>query len=122
MTAVVDAVVSAGTSTTSSKANPLAQAAVRLSLLSQDPEGYAKACTALAEASQTTLPLDEVRCGTLIVTGEEDKASPPANCAALAASLPDCHDAIVLPKVGHWHIFEDAPGVADVVGKFLGLA
>ncbi|TKA77634.1 hypothetical protein B0A49_04198 [Cryomyces minteri] len=113
-----EAATTAGTSEHTKKNNPVALTAVRLSLLGQDPEGYAKACSALAGA---TLPLDmsRVDAETLIVTGDEDKVSPPSMCEEMAKAVRKCRDVVVLENTGHWHVFEDAPGVADAVRKFL---
>lgn len=117
MGAVVEAVVSAGTSAKSKEQNPLAIAAVRLSLLGQDPEGYAKGCTALAGASEA-LAVVHVKARTLIITGEEDKVSPPAVCEKYAADL-KAEKLHVLPQVGHWHVFEDLAGVSNAVAAFI---
>lgn len=117
MAGVVDAVVTAGTSAKSKTENPLAIAAVRLSLLGQDPEGYAKGCTALAGASQA-LPIQNLTAQTLIVTGDEDKVSPPQVCEKYSSEIKGVK-VHVLPQVGHWHCFEDIAGVAKAVGSFL---
>jgi len=117
MAAVVDAVVTAGTSAKSKTDSPIGIAGVRLSLLSQDPEGYAKGCTALAGASKP-LPLAEIKARTLIVTGDEDKVSPPQLCQKYSTEI---KGAIIniLPCVGHWHIFENLKGVSDAVASFV---
>lgn len=118
MAAVVDAVVTAGISAQTVKNNPLAVAAVRLSLLGQDPEGYAKACSALAGATEE-LDLRVVDAEVLIITGEDDEVSPPAVCEKYAETLSKCRKPVVLRGVGHWHVFEDCRGVADAVRSFL---
>jgi pimeloyl-ACP methyl ester carboxylesterase len=115
--AVVDAVVDAGTSSHSKKANPTAIAAVRLSLLGQDPESYAKATWALAGATQK-LNVEAIEAKTLIVTGDEDKVSPPTLVEQYAGRIKDSK-AVVLKNVGHWHVFEDVDGVGEAVGEFL---
>ena len=117
MAAVVDAVVNAGTSTKSKSDNLIGIAAIRLSLLSQDPEGYAKGCTALAEASKT-LPVAEIKARTLIVAGDEDKVSRPQLCQKYSSKIQGSKVS-VLPHVGHWHIFEDLKGVSGAVASFL---
>jgi 2-keto-4-pentenoate hydratase/2-oxohepta-3-ene-1,7-dioic acid hydratase in catechol pathway/pimeloyl-ACP methyl ester carboxylesterase len=117
MAAVVDAVVTAGTSAHSKSDNLLAVAAVRLSLLSQDPEGYAKGCTALAGAD-SAIGVSQIKATTLIVTGDEDKISPPQACEAYAQAIKGTK-VEVLKHVGHWHAFEDVEGVAAVVRPFL---
>jgi pimeloyl-ACP methyl ester carboxylesterase len=118
MAAVVDAVAAAGTSEATKRNNPVALGAVRLSLLGQDPEAYAKACQALAGAT-TAFPLDRVDSQTLVITGDEDKVSPPAVAAKYASLIPHSQEAIVLKGVGHWHIFEDIQGVANAVKGFI---
>ncbi|KAJ4373035.1 hypothetical protein N0V83_003326 [Neocucurbitaria cava] len=118
MVSIVDALVAAGTSEKTKTSNQLAVAAVRMSLLSQDPEGYAKACTALAGA--TGLDFGGVQAETLIVTGSEDKVSPPGLCEKYVEVLKGKATLMVLENVGHWHVFEDLQGVASAVKEFLG--
>ncbi|KAL2000656.1 hypothetical protein VTN02DRAFT_2795 [Thermoascus thermophilus] len=118
MAAVVDAVATAGTSEATKANNHVGLAAVRMSLLGQDPEAYAKACAALAGAT-TPLAVDKLDATTLIVTGDEDKVSPAALCTKYASTIPDSSEPVVLKNVGHWHIFEDVQGVADAVKDFV---
>ncbi|KAL5330450.1 hypothetical protein ACEPPN_003978 [Leptodophora sp. 'Broadleaf-Isolate-01'] len=119
MVAVVDAVVTAGTSAKSKSDNPVGISAVRMSLLGQDPEGYAKGCTALAGSSEA-LPVSQIKAQTLIVTGEEDKVSPPQVCEKYGQEIKGAR-VQVLPQVGHWHIFENLKGVSNAVGSFLSM-
>ncbi|KAI5206899.1 hypothetical protein E4T38_03525 [Aureobasidium subglaciale] len=118
MTAVVDAIVTAGTSEKTKSSNPLAVTAIRLSLLGQDAEGYAKACTALANATNK-LDFAAVKASTLIITGSEDKVSPQQLCEGYVQSLPKGSSLEVLSDVGHWHVYEDVEGVSRAVSKFL---
>jgi pimeloyl-ACP methyl ester carboxylesterase len=117
MTSIVDAVVTAGTSDKTKSSNQLAIAAVRLSLLLQDPEGYSKACGALAGAE----PLDfaALKAKILIVTGSEDKVSPPQLCEKYVQSLEGEAEMKILENVGHWHVFEDLQGVAGAIKNSL---
>jgi pimeloyl-ACP methyl ester carboxylesterase len=117
MAAVMGAVVKAGTSAKSQSDNPIGIAAVRLSLLSQDPEGYAKGCTALAGAS-VAIPVAQIKASTLIVTGEEDSVSPPQLCEKYATEIKGAK-VHILPQVGHWHVFEDVVAVSKAVSSFL---
>lgn len=117
MTAVVDAVAGAGTSDFSKKTNPVGVAATRMSLLSQEPESYAKACGALAGATQE-LEVERLRAATLIVTGREDKVSPPALCEKYSSRVKGS-SLVVLENVGHWHVFEDVTASADAVKDFI---
>lgn len=117
MTAIIDEVVAAGTSEHTKNANPVALTATRMSLLGQDPESYAKACSALAGATMA-LDLESLNSDTLIVTGDEDKVSSPALCEKYVERIPEAKH-VVLPQVGHWHIFEDVQGVTEAVRGFL---
>lgn len=117
MSAVVDAVVGAGTSERTKKENPVAVAAVRLSLLSQDPESYAKACQALAGATKA-MDLEGLEMPILIITGDEDKVSPPVLCEKYVGRMKNARH-VVLPGTGHWHVYEDVQGVAQSSKGFL---
>ncbi|KAF2806427.1 uncharacterized protein BDZ99DRAFT_449168 [Mytilinidion resinicola] len=119
MTAVVDAVATAGTSEYTKASNPLGLAAVRMSLLGQDPEGYAKACAALAGATEG-LDIASVDAETLIITGDEDKVSPAEVCGAYKSKLGKKSAGVkVLENTGHWHAFESPQKLAEVVSGFV---
>ncbi|KAI0964927.1 hypothetical protein F4678DRAFT_476991 [Xylaria arbuscula] len=117
LSAVVDEAVSRETSEYSKKNNPLAIAAVRLSLLSQDPEGYAKACGAFVGATED-LEFGKLSAGTLIVTGRNDEVSTPGVCETYRDVISNSQ-LVVLENAGHWLVFEDAPGVANAVKEVL---
>jgi len=112
-------VATAGTSAKTKSDRPLAFTTVHMSLLSQDPEGYAKGCTALAGAKDLSIDFAKLGKSTksLVITGEEDKVSPPAHAQKLAETLGS--EAKVLPEVGHWHVFEDVEGVTKAMKTFL---
>ncbi|KAK3073602.1 hypothetical protein LTR53_004701 [Teratosphaeriaceae sp. CCFEE 6253] len=114
------AVADAGTSAKTKANGGLALTAVQMSLLSQDPEGYAKGCTALAGARELDIDFAKLGKGleSLVITGEEDKVSPPAHAKKLAETLGSAKT-VVLPEVGHWHVFEDVEGVAAAMTDFM---
>lgn len=114
MEAVADTVATVGTSDKTKRENQLAFTAVKLSLLGQDPEGYAKACTALAEATNT-LDVSKVKAETYIITGAEDKVSPPQLCHSYQEKMPNVISVQALDQVGHWHVFEDLSAVGKAV-------
>ncbi|RJE25253.1 fumarylacetoacetate hydrolase [Aspergillus sclerotialis] len=115
MHAVVDDVATAGTSETTK--STIGLTAVRLSLLATEPESYAKACTALAACPQ--LPVESIRCQALIITGAEDKVSPPDLCKKYSERIPQCLPPVVLDGVGHWHTFENVRGVSSAINGFI---
>lgn len=106
MLAVVDAIAGAGTSSHVQENKPLSVAAVRMSLLGQDAEGYAKACMALAGSANETLDAKRLTCSLFILTGAEDKISPPGVCNKYVEATGGGR-VEVLENVGHWHLFED---------------
>lgn len=118
MKACVDAVSSNGVSAKTKSSNPIAVSAVRASLLSQNPEGYAKGCTALGASKDSTLDYTKLAMPTLIITGDEDKVSPPSLVRKMEGGIKDVQ-VQVLEGVGHWHIFEDVEGVAKAIKIFL---
>lgn len=118
MLGVVDTIINGATSSRTKKENPLALAAIRLSLLGQDPEGYAKACTALAGSVSSTLDVSQLKCRTLILTGSQDMVSPPNVCQRYVDQIKSS-ELKVLEDVGHWHLFEDIQNTLDLVSGFV---
>ena len=115
---VAEAVANAATSAKTKASRPLALGAVRASLLSQDPEGYAKGCVALAGTGGTALAIEKVAAPTLIVAGDEDGISSVEWARGMEARMGNAK-VEVLEGVGHWHCFEDVEGVANAVKDFL---
>lgn len=115
---IAETVANAATSAKTKDSKPLALGAVRASLLSQDPEGYAKGCMALAGTAGTKLDIEKITAPALIVAGDEDKISSVEWARKMEASMPNAK-VEVLKGVGHWHCFEDLDGVANAVKKFL---
>ncbi|KAJ9228638.1 hypothetical protein DTO207G8_8333 [Paecilomyces variotii] len=111
-----DAVGNAGTSSTTKIYQPVAYAAVRASLLATHPEGYAKACMALAGIS-SSIELERLTMPILLMTGDEDKTSPVAVVKTLHEKLPGSHME-VLPCTGHWHVYENADAVNRYIRTF----
>ncbi|KAJ0333080.1 hypothetical protein COL922a_011085 [Colletotrichum nupharicola] len=99
------------------KTNPLAAAAVRLGFLGQDPEGYAKATSALANATEG-LALEKLAVETLVISGQYEAVSPEIRQKAYVEKTSKAKQ-VVLPDVGHWHVFEDVQGVVHSLQDFL---
>ena len=116
MKAVADAVASAGTG---KKTTAVALSAVRGSLLSQSPEGYAKGCMALGGSAGKTIEWEKMSMPTLIVTGDEDKVCPVELVKKMEGGIKDVKVQI-LGGMGHWSVSEDAEGVGKAVQGFLG--
>lgn len=118
MLAVADAVIVGGTSAHSKTTNPLAIAAVKLSLLGQDPDGYANACVALSRSGEETLDVSRIQVPTLILTGSDDGVGSPEVCQRYSSAISGS-TVKVLQNVGHWHLFEDTKGTLDAVLPFV---
>lgn len=99
MIGVADAVASAGLSSSTKEANPLAHAFVRELHLRQEAEGFAQSCEALASAKAADIRA--IRCPTLLVTGEDDGVAPPTAAQALADRIRGAR-LKVLSRCGHW--------------------
>lgn len=117
MPSIIDSITAIAVSSKTHTANPLALAAIRLSILGTDPEGYAKACAAVASAPE--MDLGAIQAQTLIVTGRQDPICPPELGKLYVELLRWRAGLEVLEGVGHWCVFEDVGGLRDAVGGFL---
>jgi pimeloyl-ACP methyl ester carboxylesterase len=90
---------------------------VRRTVAGTQPEGYALACEALAEADATDA-VSRVTAPVLVLHGE--KEPPPFHAAAqwLAATLPSA-EVVRLPRTAHAPALEDPPAVAQALRAFL---
>jgi pimeloyl-ACP methyl ester carboxylesterase len=93
------ALVQAATSAETRERAPLASAFVRVSLMRQDPLGYARSCEALADAQPAAVVRIDVP--SLLVTGDEEGVAPPQGVRALAARMARAR-VTVLNRCGHW--------------------
>lgn len=117
MLGIADKIALSATSVQSQARNAVTVNAVRLSLQSQDAEGYAKACAALADAE--VVGWERVSAKVTMVTGSEDGVATVDACEEALNKLGN-GDLEVLEGVGHWSVFEDVEGVAKVVERVLG--
>lgn len=117
MTEIADAIVGSALSAETKLRNPAAVAFVRESVLRQCPEGYARACEALAEAQAANH--SRIRCPAVIINGEEDAVAPPSMARMLAERISGAR-AIILPRCGHWPTVERVDEVNTELRRFLG--
>jgi pimeloyl-ACP methyl ester carboxylesterase len=108
MASIADAIVAAGTSDDTKANNPAAASFVRESIMAQPAEGYARACEALSALKRADL--SGVRCPALLLTGDQDRTSPPDTGATLAGTIPGA-EFRVLDGCGHWAPIERAKQV-----------
>ncbi|KAH9875753.1 hypothetical protein IAQ61_003217 [Plenodomus lingam] len=95
----------------------LVTAAIRMSLLGQDAEGFAKACSAFADAED--IDLGAVQADTLIITSTKDAASPPEACSRYVEAMRGKATLKVIEGSSHWHVFENLQQVAHLVLEHL---
>jgi pimeloyl-ACP methyl ester carboxylesterase len=117
MRAIAETVVVAGTSAKTKTERPVALSAIRASLMSATPEGYAQACTALA-ACVGGMDITQLGMLTLIISGNEDLVSPPSLAQSMKSSIKGA-TVEVLKDCGHWHTYEDPYGVAMALKTIL---
>lgn len=88
-------------------------------LLRADPEAFATACTAL-KAMDLRDALAGVRNPTLVVVGDEDRATPPDRARELADGIPGAQ-LVIMPGCAHAPQLQQPQEFLDAVGPFLGL-
>lgn len=91
----------------------------RTVLLRADPDAFATACTAL-QAMDLRSELAGVANPTLVIVGDEDRATPPEQARELAAGIPDAQ-LVVMPRCAHAPQLQHPQSFLDTVGAFLGL-
>jgi 3-oxoadipate enol-lactonase len=98
--AIVDAVLTKLLGKTSHEQRPQVVARVRDLILANPPRGITDALAGLAARADSTPTLREIRVPTLVVCGEEDAITPPAEAEALHAAIKDSTLELI-PKAGH---------------------
>jgi 3-oxoadipate enol-lactonase len=116
MRGVSDTIANVALSKKTKLENGNVQGFVRESLIGQDPEGYARSCIALANA--TAVDASTLSLPTCLITGDEDVVAPPANVEKLHQSLPTSENHI-LDNCGHWTLNERPNIVSELVRSFI---
>ncbi|KAH0489365.1 hypothetical protein TgHK011_009797 [Trichoderma gracile] len=124
MEAVVDDVILETTSEHTRKKNPLAVAAIRLSLLGQEPEAFAKACDALTGDVEGGFSLNgidleymETPIERIIMAGEKDVLSTQEVVRGYAEKM--MMDVRWIDNVAQWAVFEDLKHVSEAFHDFI---
>jgi len=99
MAAIRDVVVARFLSEGFRERNPAVTATVAAMLDATPPDGYVGACAALRDADLRDR-VSTIRAPTLIVGGELDEATPPAQAEELAAAIPVSR-LLIIPNVAH---------------------
>lgn len=117
MQEIADAIVAGATGRETKEAQPAVLALVRESVMRQDPQGYGKSCTALANAQSA--PIEHIAVPTLLVTGDQDGVAPAAAVEIMAARIKGSTK-VVLAACGHWTPFERPQECMRELAQFLG--
>jgi pimeloyl-ACP methyl ester carboxylesterase len=91
---------------------------VRATILGTSPQGIADALAGLAARADSRPTLRQIRVPTLVVCGEEDVLTPPADAEALRAGIAGARLALV-PKAGHLPGLENPGALLPLLEGFL---
>jgi pimeloyl-ACP methyl ester carboxylesterase len=113
---VTEALLTTAVSEHTKRNNPCAYAFVRESLMRQYPLGYAATCEVLSQARSADV--ERIASPALLITGDEDKVSPPEAVHALARRFRSAKS-VVLSRCGHWTPIEKPHECARETRAFL---
>jgi 3-oxoadipate enol-lactonase len=80
--------------------------------------GVAAAARGMAERPDMTAALADIGCPTLVIVGQEDAISPPAEMGAIARAIPGAKF-VAIPAAGHMAPLENPMAVNDAIAEFL---
>jgi pimeloyl-ACP methyl ester carboxylesterase len=103
---------------TTRREQDLVVAWVRERILATSPQAIADALHGLAARPDSQATLAEIRVPTLLLVGEEDVLTPPAEAEAMAAAIPGSR-LLVVPRAGHLASLEQPQAVNAAVSSFL---
>ena len=98
---------------------PAAIASVRQMVLNSNPVAIAAAHRGMAVRPDVTAWLPTVTVPTLVICGEHDAISPPAEMQAIADAIPNAQFALI-EKAGHMAPMEQPEAVNAVIRRFVG--
>jgi 3-oxoadipate enol-lactonase len=83
-----------------------------------NPRGIAAAARGMAERPDMTAALTEICCPTLVIVGQKDVISPPAEMGAIARAIPGAKF-IDIPAAGHMAPLENPIAVNAAIAEFI---
>ena len=92
--------------------------ATREAILRNRPEGIVAALDGMAKRPDATEMLGGITVPTLVVVGEHDAISPPAEMREIADRIPGAQFAII-KKAGHMSPLEEPTAFNEVLARFL---
>ena len=116
--AAVDAFLPRLVGETTRRDNPTLVSRLRERILATSPRGIAQALAGLGARPDSRDTLATIRVPTLIVVGEEDVLTPPAEAEAMAEAIAGSR-LEVIPSAGHLSNLENPEAFAGALGRFL---
>lgn len=104
---------------TTRRVRPEVVARVRALIASADPEGVARALEAMRERPDSTVRLASIAVPVLVLVGEEDTLTPPAEARKIADGVPDGR-LVVIPAAGHLSNLENPAAFNAALAEFVG--
>ncbi len=91
---------------------------LRRVMMANSPQGIAAAALGMAQRPDMTASLVEIRCPTLVVVGQDDAISPPAEMRGIAEAIPGARF-VEIPAAGHMSPLENPAAVSAAIVAFL---
>jgi 3-oxoadipate enol-lactonase len=103
---------------TSQRKRPELAEALRRVIMANSPQGIAAAALGMAERPDMTVAQKDIRCPTLVIVGQEDEVSPPAEMRGIAQAIPAARF-VEIPAAGHMSPMENPAAVTAAIVDFL---
>jgi pimeloyl-ACP methyl ester carboxylesterase len=116
--AIADATLPKLLGATTQRDQPDLTEAVRTMILRNTPEAVASAVGAMKTRPDSMALLATIRCPAIVICGEEDVLTPPADSGAMAAVLPAA-TTVVIPRAGHLSNLEAPVAFNQALADFL---
>jgi len=94
--------------------------AMRRVVAANDPRGVAAALRGMAERPDMSGRLSQIACPTLVLVGQEDISSPPAEMRVMAEAIPGARF-VEIPAAGHLAPLENPAAVNAAIADFLAV-
>jgi 3-oxoadipate enol-lactonase len=105
-------------SETTRQRNPHIVDGLRAVLAAGNPHGIAAAARGMAERPDMTSMLGQIGCPTLVIVGQDDVLSPPADMRRMAGAIPGAK-VVEIPAAGHMSPLENPAAVTGAIAEFL---
>jgi pimeloyl-ACP methyl ester carboxylesterase len=118
VSAIADVMLPTLLGTTAQTEQPDLTLAVRALIERNTPEAVASALAAMKARPDSRDLLPQIACPTLVVCGEEDVLTPPAESHAMAAAIPSA-ELVLIPQAGHLANLESPMAFTAALNGFL---